>query len=85
MNKNRIISGAVILIVASFAIVAWLHVTKTAHPSAGITSAPSAAIQPKTIAPAHVIPADVSKNMQAALAERQKKLQELSQSSKPSK
>jgi hypothetical protein len=62
------------------AVVAWLRITKTAHPSAAITSTPPVTIQPKTIAPAHVIPADVSKNMQAALAARQQKLQQLTNS-----
>jgi hypothetical protein len=44
------------------------------QPSAAITSS-----EPKIIAPAHIIPSDVSQNMQEALAEREKKLQELSQ------
>jgi hypothetical protein len=50
--------------------------------SAGLTAATvaaSAVLAPKAIVPARIIPAGVSQTMQAALAARQQKLQQLTQ------
>ena len=74
MNKRHIISGAIILAVVVAAVVTWRHVEKSAQPGAALTSTTTA---PKVIAPAREIPPDVSQNMQTALAERQKKLEQL--------
>jgi hypothetical protein len=74
MNKNRILTGLIILAVVVATVVTWRHMQKTAQSGAGLTST-----TPRVIAPAHVIPPDVSENMQEAVAEREKKLQELSQ------
>jgi len=71
MHKNRIIVGIILL---AAAIGAWLLIGNVRQPSMAITCS-----EPKIIAPAHIIPSDVSQNMQEALAEREKKLQELSQ------
>jgi hypothetical protein len=76
MNKNRLIAAAIISAAAVAAVVTWRHVEKSAQPGAAITST-----TPKVIAPAHDIPPDVTANMQATLAARQQKLQQLAKSS----
>jgi len=74
MSNKATILGAIILAAAVAAIVAWRHFDSVAQPGAGIMSTTTA---PKVIAPAREIPPDVSQNMQTALAERQKKLEQL--------
>jgi hypothetical protein len=78
-----IITTVAVFIIAVAAVMAWQHKAKIAQPSAAFTM--PASVPPKTLGPAYVIPPDVSQNMQAALAEREKKLAELSQPSKPAK
>lgn len=75
MNKRRIISGAIILAVVVAAVVTWRQVEKATQPGAVLTST-----TPKVVAPAHEIPSDVNANMEAALAAREQKLQQLNKS-----
>lgn len=77
MNKHRIISGTIILAAIVAAVVTWRQMEKAAQPGAAITSTTT---MPKVIAPAREIPPDVSHDMQAALAARQQKLEQLAKS-----
>ena len=77
MNRYSIIPVTIFLAVAVAAAVTWHWIGNVRQPGAAITSITTG---PKVIAPAREIPPDVSQNMQAALAARQQKLEQLSKS-----
>lgn len=76
MNKKWIrwettLAFAFAIIVA--VVLVWSYIKKSGQPNAGSNPVP----QTTVIAPVRQIPTEVTQNMQEALAEREKKLQEL--------
>ena len=71
--KDIILSTTILTIIA---VIAWLHleITNRSRDLSADTHESGDAAGMNTVAPARVIPEGVEKNMQAALAERQKKL-----------
>lgn len=73
MNTNRLM----LLLLGVMFIIGLLYWRNTTKPA----TAPVVVVPPQTTAPARDIPAQVTHNMQQALAEREKKLQQLTKSS----
>jgi hypothetical protein len=76
MNKSFKLPLAIVLAVLSAACI-WLYLEKSTSTRTRSASTASIIVPSKVIAPARVIPSDVSANMQAALAARQQKLAQL--------